>query len=296
MYMAPISKIIPHTHHLNSIIFVLMLSRPIGIFDSGFGGLTVFKAIKDKLSDYDYVYLGDNARAPYGDRSMQTVYEYTLEAVEYLFSIGCPMIILACNTASAKALRNIQMKDLPAMDAEKRVLGIIRPSAEVIGEYTKTGSIGIVGTRGTVSSNSYVIEIHKQTPDVQVYQQACPMWVSLVENNEHQSEHADFFIKKDLDELLAKSPDIDTILLGCTHYPLLIDKIRKYVPAHISIVPQGDIVANSFADYLNRHPEIEEKITKGGTTQFYTTDDTENFDNHASIFFGGVVRSQHIHL
>lgn len=273
-----------------------MQSRPIGIFDSGFGGLTVFKAIKDKLPDYDYVYLGDNARAPYGDRSMQTVYEYTLEAVEYLFSIGCPMIILACNTASAKALRGIQQKNLPNLGPEKRVLGIIRPSAEVIGDYSKTKSIGIVGTRGTVSSESYVIEIHKQYPDVKVYQQACPMWVSLIENNEHTSDNADYYIKKDLDELLAKSPDIDTILLGCTHYPLLIDKIRQYVPAHISIVPQGDIVANSFADYLHRHPEIEEKITKGGTTQFYTTDDTENFDNNASIFFGGAVRSQHIRL
>jgi len=273
-----------------------MQSRPIGIFDSGFGGLTVFKAIKDKLPGYDYVYLGDNARAPYGDRSLQTVYEYTLEAVEYLFSIGCPIIILACNTASAKALRNIQVKDLPAMGAEKRVLGIIRPSAEVIGEYTKTRSIGIVGTRGTVSSNSYVIEIQKQYPDIQVYQQACPMWVSLIENDEHNSDNADYFIKKDLDELLAKSTEIDTILLGCTHYPLLIDKIRKYVPAHINIVQQGGIVAESFADYLQRHPEIEQQITKGNSTNFYTTDDTDNFDNHASIFFGDTVRSQHVHL
>ncbi len=283
-------------HHRNSIIFALMQSRPIGIFDSGFGGLTVFKAIKDKLPDYDYVYLGDNARAPYGDRSLQTVYEYTLEAVHYLFSIGCPIIILACNTASAKALRNIQIKDLPAMGAEKRVLGIIRPSAEIIGEYSKTRSIGVLGTRGTISSNSYVIEIQKQYPDVQVYQQACPMWVSLVENDEHNSDNADYYIKKDLDELLAKSADIDTILLGCTHYPLLIDKIRKYVPEHINIVQQGSIVADSFADYLQRHPEIEQHISKGRNTNFYTTDDTENFDNHASIFFGGTVRSQHVHL
>ena len=273
-----------------------MRSKPIGIFDSGFGGLTVFKAIKNKLPDYDYIYLGDNARAPYGDRSMEAVYEYTLEAVEYLFAMGCPIVILACNTASAKALRTIQQCDLPRLGSEKRVLGIIRPSAEVIGEYTKTGSIGIVGTRGTVSSKSYVIEVHKQYPNVKVYQEACPMWVPLIENYEHETDNADYYIKKNLDELLAQSPDIDTILLGCTHYPLLMDKIKKYVPSHIQIVEQGGIVAGSFANYLQRHPEIEENISTNGKMTFYTTDDTEHFDNHASIFFGEKVQSVHLHL
>lgn len=274
----------------------MQVSRPIGIFDSGFGGLTVFKAIRDTLPLYDYVYLGDNARAPYGDRSHQTVYEFTLQAVKHLFSIGCPIIILACNTASARALRRIQQEDLPKMGAEKRVLGIIRPSAEAIGRYTKTNVIGILGTRGTVTSGSYKLEMEKQYPNVAVYQEACPMWVSLIENDEHESEHADYYIKKNLDELLEQSPDIDTILLGCTHYPLLMNKIRAYVPQHIQIIAQGGIVADSFTDYLHRHPEIEGQITHNGITRFFTTDDTDNFDKHAGNFFDEVVHSEHIHL
>lgn len=273
-----------------------MATHPIGIFDSGYGGLTIFKAIKNKLPQYDYVYLGDNARAPYGDRSFQTVYEYTLEAVTHLFDMGCPVIILACNTASAKALRQIQHNDLPALGAEKRVLGIIRPSSEEIGTYTKTRSIGILGTRGTVSSNSYILEIQKQYPDIKVYQQACPMWVPLVENNEYESDSADYYVKKNLGELLAQSPDIDTILLGCTHYPLLMDKIKKYLPAGVNIVTQGKIVSDSFADYLQRHPEIEERISRNSETHFLTTDDTEAFDSHASIFFGEAVQSERVHF
>ena len=278
------------------IFTVMQQSHPIGIFDSGYGGLTIFRAIKNLLPQYDYVYLGDNARAPYGDRSLQTVYEYTLEAVMHLFSIGCPVIILACNTASAKALRQIQQNDLPSLGAEKRVLGIIRPSSEEIGRFTKSRSIGILGTRGTVSSKSYVVEIQKQYPDIKVYQQACPMWVSLVENNEHHSVHADYYVKKNIDELLAQSPDIDAVLLGCTHYPLMIDKIKKYLPENVKIVTQGRIVSESFADYLQRHPEIEQAITRNGSTHFLTTDDTETFDSHASVFFGEAVQSEHIHL
>lgn len=271
-------------------------SSPIGVFDSGYGGLTVLKAIVEKLPAYDYIYFGDNARAPYGNRSFKTVYEYTLQSVEWLLQKNCPLIILACNTASAKALRTIQQNDLPAFNSNKRVLGVIRPSAEIIGNYTKTNQIGILGTKGTIESMSYPLEIKKFSPEIKVYQHACPLWVPLVENNEYSSPGADYFIKKDIDELLIQSPEIDTILLACTHYPLLIDKIKKYIPSNIQLISQGEIVAASLGNYLLRHPEIEAKCSKSGQIQFYTTDSAKDFDTHSAIFFGRSVASNHVEL
>lgn len=269
---------------------------PIGVFDSGYGGLTVLKSIVAKLPAYDYLYFGDNARAPYGSRSFETVYEYTLQSVQWLLKKGCPLIILACNTASAKALRSIQQKDLPRLGGDKRVLGVIRPSAEVVGNYSKTSEIGILGTNGTVESMSYPLEIEKFFPEIEVYQHACPLWVPLVENNEYSSEGADYFIKKDVDELLNKSAEIDTILLACTHYPLLVGKIKKYVPEHVQLISQGEIVAKSLDDYLHRHPEIEEKCSRNGQIEFYTTDSAKDFDKHSAIFFGKPVKSTHVDL
>jgi len=271
--------------------------QPIGIFDSGYGGLTVFRSIADQLPGYDYIYLGDNARAPYGNRSFNTIHEYTWECVQMLFKMGCPLVILACNTASAKALRTIQQKDLLNEDPTKRVLGVIRPTAEVIGNYTQTKQIGVLGTKGTVQSESYLIEINHFFTDVKVYQQACPLWVPLVENGEHDQPGADYFVKKYLDQVLAKSEEIDTLLLACTHYPLLQGKIASYLPKHIKVVPQGDIVAASLKDYLQRHPEMEQKLTRKGTQQFFTTsDDTADFDHHASMFFSEPVKSEYIPL
>jgi glutamate racemase len=271
-------------------------SNPIGVFDSGYGGLTVLKEIIQKLPQYDYVYLGDNARAPYGNRSFDTVYRYTLECVQWFFSKGCSLVILACNTASAKALRTIQQIDLPTIDLEKRVLGVIRPTAEVIGTYSESKHVGILATTGTVSSLSYVLEIEKFYPGLKVYQQACPLWVPLVENNEYQNHGTDFFVKKYIQQLLEQDEAIDTILLACTHYPLLLDKIREYSPADMKILTQGVIVAESLADYLARHPEIETKCTKTGGREFYTTDSTQDFDNHAGIFFGQPVLSKHANV
>lgn len=273
-----------------------MKQQPIGVFDSGYGGLTVLKEITAKLPQYDYIYLGDNARSPYGTRSFETVYEYTLECVKWLFEQRCSLVVLACNTASAKALRTIQQNDLPKMDAGKRVLGVIRPTTEMIGKFSKTGSVGILATNGTVLSNSYPIEIEKFYPQVKVYQQACPMWVPLVENNEYHSPGADYFIKKNINELLGQSGQIDSILLACTHYPLLIDKVRENTPAHVSILSQGEIVAASLQDYLARHREIEGKCSKNGQLSFHTTDSTEDFDNHAAIFYGKPVKSAHLTL
>ena len=274
----------------------MITSSPIGVFDSGYGGLTVLKAIVEKLPSYDYIYFGDNARAPYGNRSFETVYEYTLQSVEWLLQKGCPLIILACNTASAKALRSIQRKDLTKLGGNKRVLGVIRPSAEIIGNYTKTKHIGILGTNGTVESMSYPLEIEKFFPEINVYQHACPMWVPLVENNEYSSPGADYFIKKDINELLNKSPEIDTILLACTHYPLLTDKIKKYILQNVQLISQGEIVAASLENYLFRHPEIEKKCSKNGQLQFYTTDSIKDFDKHSAIFFCKPVFSNHIDL
>jgi len=266
-------------------------SSPIGIFDSGYGGLTVFRSIADKLPDYNYIYLGDNARSPYGDHSFETIYKYTLECVEWLFAKGCHLVILACNTASAKALRTIQQIDLPAKYPGRRVLGVIRPTAEVIDGYTKTKSVGVMGTRGTVNSQSYLLEINKFFPEIKVYQQSCPMWVPLIENNEHLQSGADFFINEYCDQLLNQSAAIDCVLLACTHYPLLMPKLRNVFPSHISVLTQGEIVANSLADYLKRHSEIEEKLAKQGERHFYTSGDPAVFDEHASVFFGEPLKS-----
>ncbi len=270
------------------------LRRPIGIFDSGYGGLTVFRSIAELLPQYDYIYLGDNARAPYGNRSFEAVHQYTLECVEWFFRMGCPLVILACNTASAKALRTIQQQDLPHMAPGKRVLGVIRPTAEVIGDQTHSREVGVLGTRGTINSDSYRIEINHFAPDVRVHQLACPMWVPLVENGEYDSDGADYFVKKYLDELLSGAPGIDTILLACTHYPLLVAKIKKFLPAGITVVSQGEIVAASLADYLQRHPEMEGILTRSGSTRYYTTDSAADFDNHGSVFMGKEVRSEHV--
>lgn len=274
-----------------------MNKQPIGIFDSGYGGLTVFRSIADRLPEYDYIYLGDNARAPYGNRSFNTIHQYTWECVQMLFEMGCPLVILACNTASAKALRTIQQRDLKNADPAKRVLGVIRPTAEVIGNYTSTKEIGVLGTKGTVQSGSYLIEINNFFPDVKVHQQACPLWVPLIENGEHDQPGADYFVKKYLDQVLAQSGKIDTLLLACTHYPLLQEKISAYLPDNIKVVPQGDIVATSLEDYLHRHPEMEQMITRNHTQEFFTTsDDTIDFDHHASVFFGEQMRSSYIPL
>jgi glutamate racemase len=274
-----------------------MVSAPIGIFDSGYGGLTVFRSIVQQLPQYDYLYLGDNARSPYGPRSFETVYQYTLQCVEWFFRQGCPLVILACNTASAKALRTIQQKDLPHMpDPTRRVLGVIRPTTEVIGRYTRSGKVGILGTKGTVQSNSYPIEIEKFWPGLQVYQQACPMWVPLVENNEHLGHGADYFVQEYLNDLYQQEEGIDTLLLACTHYPLLQEKIAQYAKPGSTILGQGEIVAASLADYLQRHPEMEQRVSKTGQRQFFTTDDPAGFDEHASIFYGSPVQSAHVHL
>jgi glutamate racemase len=269
---------------------------PIGVFDSGYGGLTVLREIVKRLPQYDYIYLGDNARAPYGPRSFDTVYRYTLQCVNWFFQQNCSLVILACNTASAKALRSIQQNDLPKIDPGKRVLGVIRPTTEIIGKFSESKHIGILATSGTVSSDSYAIEIEKFFPGVKVFQQACPMWVPLVENEEYNNHGTDFFVKKYINQLLDQSPAIDTILLACTHYPLLHDKIREYTPADIKIIPQGAMVAESLADYLQRHPEIENRISSAGEKKFYTTDSTGDFDRHAANFYGANVKSIHIDL
>jgi glutamate racemase len=272
----------------------MQAKKPIGVFDSGYGGLTILRSIVERLPEYDYIYLGDNARAPYGPRSFDTVYHYTLECVKWFFAQGCELVILACNTASAKALRTIQQKDLPHIGPGKRVLGVIRPTTEIIGNYSKTGELGILGTVGTVQSESYPIEIAKFFPDAKVFQQACPMWVPLVENNEYAQPGADYFIQKDISTLLKHSPAIDTVLLACTHYPLLREKIERFLPAGITVISQGEIVAASLADYLNRHPELEKGISRHGSRHFYTTDSSSDFDNHASVFFGQAVRSAQV--
>lgn len=264
---------------------------PIGIFDSGYGGLTVFREIAKKLPQYDYVYLGDNARIPYGTRSFETVYAFTKQCVDQLFAMGCRLVILACNTASAKALRTIQQVDLPQHPDLRRVLGVIRPTTEIIDDYTITGHIGILATPGTVKSASYPIEIHKFFPDITVYQQACPLWVPLVENNELDSPGAAYFVQSDINRLLQQSPQIDTVVLACTHYPLLLPLIKQYIPRHVQVLAQGQLVANSLADYLKQHPEIEQLCTKGGETQFFTTDSALDFEQKAAVFYGKKVKA-----
>jgi len=265
---------------------------PIGIFDSGYGGLTVLSAIKAVLPNYDYIYLGDNARAPYGNRSFDRVYEFTIEAVNWLFSKRCNLIILACNTASAKALRTIQQIDLPKNNSLKRVLGVIRPTAELAGELSKTGHIGIMGTEGTIQSKSYEIEIGKLHPHMTVVGESCPMWVPLVENNEYNKSGADHFVKQHIDRLLKKDPLIDSIILGCTHYPLLLPKINQYLPKNIKAIDQGRLVANSLSDYLNRHSEIDSLCTKKGTVTYFTTDSPDKFTLQASNFLNEQIIAQ----
>ena len=269
---------------------------PIGVFDSGYGGLTILKELVNTLPQYDYLYLGDNARAPYGSRSYETVYEYTLQCVQALFNQGCELVILACNTASAKALRTIQQKDLPKIAPNKRVLGVIRPTTEIAGNYTTSKEIGIFATSGTVTSQSYIMEIEKFFPDIKVFQEACPMWVPLIENNELDGVGANYFVEKHIQNLLHQSKNIDTVILGCTHYPLLKPLIEKHLPETIKVLTQGKIVADGLTNYLMRHPEMETRITKNATINFLTTDSTELFDSHASLFFGQEVKSKHLGL
>lgn len=262
----------------------LQAEGAIGVFDSGYGGLTILSKIREHMPQYDYIYLGDNARTPYGTRSFEVVYQFTLQAVEKLFELGCQLVILACNTASAKALRTIQQKNLPTIDPSRRVLGVIRPTAECIGQLTKTRHVGILATAGTIKSESYIIEINKLFPDISVVGESCPMWVPLVENNEYGSKGSDYFIQKHINQILDKDPKIDTLILGCTHYPLLMKKIRQYTPQHIRIIAQGEYVAISLEDYLKRHPEMDNRCTKNGTCRFLTTESTSKFEESASIF------------
>ena len=272
------------------------LNGPIGIFDSGYGGLTILDKIRTELPQYDYIYLGDNARTPYGTRSFDVVYKYTLECVTHLFKMGCQLVLLACNTASAKALRTIQQNDLPLLDPNRRVLGVIRPTVEAVGDLSTTKHIGLLATTGTVQSNSYPLEIQKLYNNIVVTSEACPMWVPLIENNEHTSMGADYFVKKNIDNLLTADPLIDAIMLGCTHYPLLEQKIQQHLPANIKIVSQGEIVSKSLLDYLRRHPEMEMRCTKNGTCNYLTTESVDKFSSSASLFLNHPVEAQHVDL
>jgi len=269
---------------------------PIGIFDSGYGGLTILHGIRQLLPEYDYLYLGDNARAPYGTRSFDVVYEFTRQAVVRLFEMGCHLVVLGCNTASAKALRTIQQHDLPQLDAHRRVLGVIRPTAEVIGSLTHTRHVGIFATEGTIKSESYTLEIHKLFPDIKVSGVACPFWVPLVEYNEADSPGADYFVKKRIDQLMRLDAEIDTIILGCTHYPLLLPKIHKYIPRGVRIISQGEYVASSLQQYFERHPEIESRCTKGGNVHYLTTENPDKFKEQAQIFLHEPVEVENISL
>ncbi|TNF46831.1 MAG: glutamate racemase [Bacteroidetes bacterium] len=275
-----------------------MNNSPIGVFDSGYGGLTVLKELVKTLPDYDFLYLGDNARTPYGTRSFEVVYEYTLQSVKYLFSQNCPLVIIACNTASAKALRNIQQLDLPKIAPDRRVLGVIRPSVEKVAEITVNGHVGVLGTVGTVVSESYPIELEKWAGGkvVSTVQEACPMWVPIVENNEIGTEGAEYFIRKNIQNILQKDKHLDTLVLGCTHYPLLIDTIRKYVPENIKILQQGEITAEKLSEYLKRHPEIEKRLSKNRVLKFQTTESAENFNGKAALFMGREVQAEHVHF
>lgn len=276
--------------------FYIATMGAIGVFDSGYGGLTILKSITKQLPMYDYIYLGDNARAPYGTRSFETVYQYTWQAVQKLFLEGCPLVILACNTASAKALRTIQQVNLPQTHPNHRVLGVIRPTAEVIGEYSQSNQIGIMATKGTVLSDSYKLEIEKFYPHINVYQQACPLFVPLIEQQEHLSEGMHYFLKKYSLQLMQQSDSIDTVLLACTHYPLIENELQQYLPSPIKIVSQGEIIAKSLVDYLQRHPEIDEKLSKNGKRTYLTTDDVEGFNQAATLFYGEPIQAEQIHL
>ena len=269
---------------------------PIGVFDSGYGGLTILSKIRETLPEYDYIYLGDNARTPYGTRSFEIVYEFTLQAVTKLFEMGCHLVILACNTASAKALRSIQINDLPRLDPMRRVLGVIRPTVECIGNITQSRHIGVLATAGTIKSQSYPLEVHKLFPDIKVSGEACPLWVPLVENNEARGDGTDYFIRKYIDELLAKDNQIDTVILGCTHYPILLPKIRQYMPSGITTVAKGEFVAKSLKDYLQRHPEMDKKCTKGGRCVYRTTEAEDKFIESASTFLNEAIKVERISL
>ncbi len=272
--------------------------HPIGVFDSGYGGLTILKEFLNDLPGYDFIYLGDNARAPYGSRSFEVVYEYTLQAVRELFDMGCLLVILACNTASAKALRNIQQNDLPNIDPERRVLGVIRPAVESIGKYTKNGHVGILGTVGTVLSNSYPIELEKWAGGkvVRTTQEACPIWVPLVESNEIDTPGTEYFVAKNINNLLSADPEIDAIILGCTHYPLLMPVIRKFVPEGIQLLEQGKVVSEKLVEYLQRHPEIDRKCSKSGQVKYYTTENVEVFEKNAATFIWESIKSEKVVL
>ena len=273
-----------------------MAFGPIGVFDSGYGGLTILREIRRLMPQYDYLYLGDNARAPYGTRSFDVVYECTLQAVRYLFAQGCHLVILACNTASAKALRSIQQGDLPKLDPQRRVLGVIRPTVEIVGNISTTRHVGIMATPGTIRSRTYELEIAKLSPDIKVTGEACPMWVPLVENEEYDSPGADYFVRQHIDRLLRRDPLIDSIILGCTHYPLLLGKIRQYMPRGIRVIEQGGYVAHSLKDYLTRHPEMEERVSTGGTARYLTTEQAEVFQSKATVFMGEPLEAERIHL
>lgn len=269
---------------------------PIGVFDSGYGGLTILHGIRQRLPEYDFMYLGDNARAPYGSRSFEVVYQFTRQAVLKLFSMGCQLVILGCNTASAKALRSIQQRDLPQWDENRRVLGIIRPTAEVIGRLTTSRHVGLLATPGTILSGSYEMEIAKLFPDIKLSGVGCPLWASIVEANEADSPGADYFVKKRIDMLMRKDPEIDAVILGCTHYPLLMSSIVKHVPTGVRIIPQGEYVANSLRDYLNRHTALDERLTKNGTCQYFTTESEDKFEETAQIFLHEKVNVKHVDL
>lgn len=269
---------------------------PIGVFDSGYGGLTILHGIRQRLPEYDFMYLGDNARAPYGSRSFEVVYQFTRQAVLKLFSMGCQLVILGCNTASAKALRSIQQRDLPQWDENRRVLGIIRPTAEVIGQLTTSRHVGLLATPGTILSGSYEMEIAKLFPDIKLSGVGCPLWASIVEANEADSPGADYFVKKRIDMLMRKAPEIDAVILGCTHYPLLMSSIVKHVPTGVRIIPQGEYVANSLRDYLNRHTAMDERLTKNGTCQYFTTESEDKFEETAQIFLHEKVNVKHVDL
>ena len=271
-------------------------SGPIGIFDSGYGGLTILHGVRQLLPQYEYLYLGDNARAPYGPRSFDVVYEFTRQAVQRLFELGCHLVILGCNTASAKALRTIQQHDLPQWDPERRVLGVIRPTAEVIGHLTRSRHVGILATEGTIRSESYTLEIQKLWPDIRVSGVACPFWVPLVEYNEADSPGADYFVKKRIDQIMRLDPEIDCLVLGCTHYPLLMPKILKYLPDGVRVVPQGEYVAESLQQYLQRHQPIEQRCSRGGGVRYLTTENPEKFREQAQIFLHEPVEVENITL
>ena len=271
-------------------------SGPIGIFDSGYGGLTILEKIRAELPEYDYIYLGDNARTPYGTRSFDVVYKYTLECVTKLFEMGCHLVILACNTASAKALRTIHQQAFPFLDPERRVLGVMRPTVEAIGSKTKSKHIGLLATTGTVQSDSYPLEINKLYKEIIVTSEACPLWVPIIENNEHNSDGADYFVRKNLENLLKSDPEIDTLMLGCTHYPLMLDKIKKYTPSGITIISQGELVAASLSAYLKRHPEMDAKCTKNSSIRYFTTESVDKFSSSASIFLNEEITAEHIDI